>query len=332
MKYDLLSIGDPTIDTFLVIHDANVNCTIDKHVCQLCVNYADKIPVNQFFRFPAGNMPNNAIGASRLGLKVAVYGMVGNDDDGKWLMRELENEGVEARYLKVDPKRGTNSSTVVVFRAERTIFVWHERRQYQLPALPAAEWVYLTSMGPLESNLESFHRQVLGYLKSHPAKLAFNPGTFQLLMGAEALAPFLKRAEITILNKEETEELTKKETKDIKVLLRALKELGSKIVVVTDGTKGSFAYDGETYWAVGIYDLPVVERTGAGDSYATGFVAARHYGLSIPEAMRWGTFNAAHVVNKLGTTGKFGGIMGLLPKAELEKVCREHPELKVREI
>lgn len=325
-KYDLISIGDPTVDTFLKIHDGHVAISHKSSRRELHISYANKIPVDMFFRFPAGNMPNNAIGAARLGMTVVSYGEVGDDGDGRWIREELKREGVETRFVRTDEKRSTNYSSVLVFQKERTIFVWHQPRDYKLPVLPVSEWLYLTSMGPLNESLERLHRQILGYLKTRPTKLAFNPGTYQLMMGRECLSPLLQRTETCFLNKEETQELTGKNSSDIKVLLRAFKNLGPQTVVITDGPKGSYAYDGQIYLACGIYDLPVVERTGAGDSYGTGFMAAKHYNLPLAEAMRWGTFNAAHVV------GQFGGILGLIDKKTMVRVSSSHPELKVREI
>lgn len=324
--YDLISIGDPTIDTFLKIHDAHVACKLNRKDCQICIDYANKIPVDEFFRFPAGNMPNNAIGSVKLGLKTAVYGVIGQDSDGNWIKKELKKEGVETKFLRTDPKRPTNSSTVLVFQTERTIFVWHETRDYQLPALPQAKWVYLTSSGPMGEHLERLHREILGYLKSHEVRLAFNPGTHQLAMGVDPLRPFLERAEILLLNKEEAQQLTGRDTADIKTLLRALQDLGPELAVITDGPSGSYSFDGSNYFACGILDMPVVERTGAGDSYSTGFIAARFHGLDIPEAMRWGSFNSAHVV------GKFGGILGLIDQKKMLQTSLDHPELKVRKI
>ena len=95
---------------------------------------------------------------------------------------------------------------------------------------------------------------------------------------------------------------------------------------ITVGRTGCIVYGVGVYLACGILDQTVLERTVAGDSYGTGFFAARHYGLSVPEAMRWGSFNAAYVV------GRYGGILGLVRKAEMELVSKQHPELKVREI
>lgn len=325
MSLDLVSIGDPTIDTFLKLHDAHLSCKLHHQDCQLCLDYANKIPVEDFFKFPAGNSINNAIGSARLGLKTAFYGMVGRDADGEWIKDELAKEGVDTSYLRYDDHRATNASTVIVFQKERTILVWHQIRPYALPALATVKWVYFTSSGPLSPYLEKLHREVNGYLRSHPAKLAFNPGTYQLLMGRSELKPLLERTELMFLNKEETQELVGKKTDDIKLLLKSLHQLGPQIVVVTDGPNGSYAYDGTTYWACGIYDMPIVERTGAGDAYATAFTAARFHGLAIPEAMRWGTFNSAYVV------GQYGGVLGQLTKAKMDELSSNHPELKPKE-
>lgn len=324
---DLIVIGDPTVDTFLHIHEAHVAFNVDPEREQLCIDYANKIPVDSLFRFPAGNSVNVAISGARMGLKVAKYGMVGDDDDGRWIVKKLEEEGVDAHLMRTDKKKSTNYSTVIVFKHERTILIWHQDRDYQLPVLPPTEWIYFTSIGPMSKPFERIHKEVLGYLKSHDeVKFAFNPGTYQLMLGRSGLKPFLERCEVIYLNKEETQGLTGKDSSDVKVLMRAMHELGPKTVVLTDGPKGSYAFDGSKYWACGILDMPVVERTGAGDSFGAAFTIARHYGQSVPEAMRWGTFNSASVV------GHDGGVIGLLHKKEMNEFCKKYPKLQPKEI
>jgi hypothetical protein len=71
-KYDIVSIGDTTIDAFIELHEASVHCDINHTDCQLCLSYANKIPFEKLTVLPAcGNSANNAIGSSRLGLKDA---------------------------------------------------------------------------------------------------------------------------------------------------------------------------------------------------------------------------------------------------------------------
>jgi len=81
--YDIISIGDTTTDVFLEIDQATVNCTIKKEICQFCVDYANKIPVNKMFRlYGVGNAANSAVGSARMGLKTAIYTIIGKDMPG----------------------------------------------------------------------------------------------------------------------------------------------------------------------------------------------------------------------------------------------------------
>ena len=70
------------------------------------------------------------------------------------------------------------------------------------------------------------------------------------------------------------------------------------------------------------FDVPVVERTGCGDSYSTGFICALASGYDISTAMRWGTINAAFVLQKIGAQE------GLLKKNELLRILKDNPQFK----
>lgn len=304
---DLITIGDATLDVFLNLHEANVRCKAKTDECELCLNYADKIPVESMTRVPAaGNASNNAVGATRLGMKTAIVSVVGNDDTGETIMTYWKKEGLDTRFARIDKKRGTNYSTVLNFRGERTILVYHEKRDYRLPKnLPHAKWVYYTSMG---KGSEVLHRSLLAYLKKNGSRLVFQPGTYQLKLGIESLAPIMERSFIVIMNKEEAGRLVGNETKSMNELLSRVHAYGCKIAVITDGPKGAYAYDGKIFLEQAIFDVPVVERTGCGDAFATALMAGFHYGEALGEAMRWGTANSA---SKLGFIGPQKGLLTL---------------------
>ena len=320
MDYDVITIGDPTIDTFLKIHDAHLALTVQPEQTQLCIDYADKIPVDELHRMPAGNCVNSAVAAARLGLRVAVYGVIGDDAEGRSVVSDIQGEGVDTSLIAVDPKRSTNASTALVFRGERTLFVWHQPRRYLLPELPPALWIYFTSVGPRGAAVERLHRDLVGQLASHPSRMAFSPGTHQLRMGAQALAPLLRRSDLLLLNRHEACELTGVEGPP-KDQLKALSGLGPKVVVITDGPRGSFAFDGARFLRTGVWDVPVVDRTGAGDGYSSTLMAALLVGRPLEVAMAWGTVQAAYVV------GVFGATPGLLTRGRLQRAVAQHPEL-----
>ncbi|MCK9361276.1 carbohydrate kinase family protein [Patescibacteria group bacterium] len=319
---DFIAIGDSTLDVFLQISEASLSCQINKEQCLLCLQYAEKIPVESVVQIPgAGNASNAAVGASRLGLHAAIVSILGKDEIGKEIVEGWKREKVDTRYVTWDPKRGTNYSTVLNYKGERTILVHGERRQYRLPKLDGAKWIYYTSLGPGHEPLE---RQMLAHLKKHPAqKLCFNPGTKQLRRGLRSIKPVIARSDVFIVNKQEAELLLGDGERPIQALLVSLKHLCPGIVVITDGPKGSHATDGQTIWSLGIFAGPVVERTGAGDSYATGFVCALFMGLSIPEAMRVGTAQGWSVVQYIGPQ------KGLLTRAKAKAALKKFSKVKV---
>ncbi len=312
--FDLISIGDCTIDTILQIHDAEVNCSLHPDRCVICVNFADKIPVDSFHRKVAGNAANNAVGASRLGLKTAIYTILGNDGNGEFIRQTLIKEKVAPDYIVHDPKQETNASVVINFKGERTIFVYHVKRAYDLPSSAKTKWAYYTSVA---SHHEDLNRQVVNWVKKNKVKLAYNPGTFQLRAGFKKMKDILGVCEIIFVNKEEAARLVGAQY-DIRRYLLALRKLGPKIIVITDGKNGSYVFDGQKFWQMGIFNTPNIERTGAGDGFATGFLAALRYGKKIPMAMCWGSANSSAVIMKIGPQD------GLLTKRGIEEFHRKH--------
>jgi ribokinase len=321
---DLITIGDPTIDTFLKIHDAHLALTLQPGQTQLCIDYADKIPVDELHRSVGGSCVNAGVAAARLGLHVGVYGVTGSDAEGDSIRVDLEAERIDTSLLARDHRHTTNASTALVYRGERTLFVWHQPRSYHLPDLPRAAWIYFTSVGPHGPAVNRLHKALLCHLERNPCRLAFSPGTHQLRMGARALSPLLKASDLLLLNRHEARELTHVEDQP-KALLEALHRLGPKTVVMTDGTHGSFAFDGDLYLRTGVLPLPVVDRTGAGDAYGATVMVAVELGLPLAVAMAWGTVQAAHVV------GVFGATPGLLRRRRLQAAVNLHAELVAEE-
>ena len=314
--FDIIGIGDASEDVFLQLLEADVRKGTGSP--KLCMNYADKIPIGRVDRLIGGNSINLAIGMRRLGFRSAFSVILGNDEQGMKIVKALKADGVSTKYVKVDSKTMTNHSTILNLNAERTILIYHVNRKYKLPKLDRAKWVYYSSMG---HGFEAIHADLLKYIKKYDVKLGFNPGTHQLRK-PNAIKQFLRISDVILLNTEETQLLLKTKTNNFKELLMGLRNFNGKVVVVTDGPNGSYAYDGKDFYFQDIYDVPVVERTGCGDSYSTGFIAALMKGHDVPEAMRWGTVNAASVIQQIGPQP------GLIKYAALKKILSSHPRFK----
>lgn len=323
VPYDIITIGDATVDVFLKIHDASVQCSLDRRNCLLCFRYADKIPVEQFMQTPAaGNAANNAVGSARLGLSVALVTILGADEAGRVIQRELRRDGVALGYVTTDRRHGTNYSTVLNYQRERTILIYHAPRTYALPKLASSFWVYLTSMG---RGWERIAPALRRYLKRTGASLAFNPGTHQLRSARRTLHLLLAETSVLLVNREEAAFLlgTTPATAP-RNLLGRLRKLGPKTVVMTDGVEGSYALHEEGMWFTPASRVPTVEPTGAGDAFSTGFLAALLYGSGVAEAQRWGTLNAGSVVQHIGPQA------GLLTAATMRRMLKKYPTLVAR--
>src|SRR3989338_4272622 len=120
--------------------------------------------------------------------------------------------------------------------------------------------------------------------------------------GRKKLVGIYKRTEVFICNKEEAQRILEVNETDIKKLMKRLADLGPKIVVVTDGPAGAYAYDGKSAWFMPPYPdpKPPFERTGAGDAFSSTFVAALCLGLSVEEALPWAPVNYFFVVHYVG--------------------------------
>jgi len=323
-KYDLVSIGDTTIDAFIELHEASVHCGLDHSECQLSFSFADKIPYDNLTLLPAGNSTNNSVGSSRLGLKNAFITGIGDDDQGKQIVSTLASEGVDTQYIQVNKGVKTNFHFVLSFQGERTILIKHNKLVYKVPGNLDTDWIYFSSIG---AGNEKFHKDFSSFLKKKPnIKISFNPGTFQMRMGTSRLKEIYKRTEILFLNREEAALVTKIKTRDIKKLSKAMHGLGAKLAVITDGRDGSYASDGKTIWFIDAFSGPRIEATGAGDSYGTAFTAAIFYGKSVPEAMAWGTVNGGNVVMHVGPH------KGLQTRAQIETYLKKHPKFKAKQI
>ncbi len=325
--YDFLSIGDTQLDTvFVLSHDeAEIHCRVDTQACEIAFPFGSKLPAKEMHTMVAGNGANAAVSSSRLNGNTAFWSMLGDDEVADMQLKYFEQQGIAPKYIRKTPGSKSNRSTIISVGGERTILVYHDPMKYELPDdLPPAKWVYLTSMG---DGSETVFPKLAEYIQETGAKLAYQPGTFQLRVGAKVAEPILELAEYIIMNKEEAQLYTDLQTSSISELIDGLHRLGPKIVVVTDGTAGSYASDGSNKWFLGTRkDIPRIEATGAGDGYASAFAIALMKGETIPEAMRWGTFNAESVIQQYGPQA------GILDKFAMQKTLEANDDFQAKKL
>jgi ribokinase len=322
-QYDFVALGDIVVDAFIELNKdaADVSQDMDTGRYTLHMPFGSKLPYDNVVVVNAvGNSPNAAVSAHRLGLKTALVTNLGHDRYGKDCLEALRTEGVNTEYVKLHEGKETNYHYVLRYGPERTILIKHEKFPYSLPdfTLPP-RYLYFSSIG--EHGIPH-HHEIADYIKNNETKLVFQPGTFQIKLGKEALKDLYAVTEIFFCNKEEAQEILETTEQHIPTLLRKLKELGPVLPVVTDGPNGAYVVDADDQaWFMPMYPdpKPPIDRTGAGDSFASTFTAAIALGKSPAEALSWGPVNSMSVVQHIGAQA------GLLTQAQLLKYLAEKP-------
>ncbi|MEX2007581.1 MAG: carbohydrate kinase family protein [Candidatus Levyibacteriota bacterium] len=316
MRFDLIAVGNATIDEFLTLQNATEHIRLENG--ELRIKAGEKIPVDSCEFLLGGNAANVSAGVSRMGFNVALMAELGTDEFSEKIIDALRKENISDSLLKRNKNIPSSFSVILNFAKERTIFSQHLKKEHDFSFDNAeASWVYLTSLG---EDWRTPYQKTLDFVKKSGAKLAFNPGTPQMRAGKESISEIMQEAQILFLNMGEAIEMSNiihsassGQISNIENILKELKNLGPRAVVVTDAEKGSYLIDEQgKIVKYGIVEVEVVERTGGGDAYASGFMSAVLSGKNLEEAMSRGAKDASAVI------GKIGAQTGLLRKGEIK--------------
>lgn len=319
-EFDLIAIGDAVVDTFIRLDEGEEVWDANHITEKLCLSFADKVPY-EFAEtiYAVGNSANAAVSAARLGIKSSLISNIGDDQLGKDCLESLHSNSVDTSFIKVNQEMKTNHHYVLWFHDERTILIKHFQYPYEMPKVGKPKWLYLSSLG--ESSLD-FHSKIADYLETNPEiNLCFQPGTYQMRFGTETLKRIYQHSNLFFCNVGEAQRILKTEETDIKKLMQMMRGLGPKMIVITDGPKGAYAYDGNEFWFMKTYPdpKPPYERTGAGDAFSSTVTSALIMGKNMGEALEWGSVNSMSVVQDIGAQ------RGLLSPAKIEEWLAKKP-------
>lgn len=324
-EIEVLAIGDVVTDAFIKLLDDRAHTFEKDGTKYLAMPFGTKVPFDHAVVIKAvGNAANAAVSFAKFGIKSGLISNVGGDTHGRDILKALHDKKVDSRMVIVNPNKVTNYHYVLWYKEERTILIKHEEYDYHWPRFrdnDIPEWVYFSSIS--KNSLEKYHDFVEDWLEENPdVKLAFQPGTYQLEAGVDKLKRLYARTEVLVLNRQEAVQVSGGNIDDIQGLLDALHGYGPKIVCITDGPAGAYASDGTTKYKMPPYPdpAPPFERTGAGDAFASTFVAALIQGNNIEGALQWAPINSMNVVQHTGAQE------GLLTEHEISELLKKAPE------
>lgn len=266
----------------------------------LKIEFGSKNDVDDISFSTGGGATNAAVTFARQGLEVEFMGTIAHDTAGQAVLADLDNEGVDTTHISYSDKYHTGYSTVLIAQTgERTFLTYrgasahYDINNFDLDK-SKADWVYVSSMAGDMDVLDHIFRQA----KKLGKNVCYNPGKDELKKISK-LRPLLEDVDVLLVNKEEAQMIVDGETLE-ELVRKLLNKVG--VVIVSDGHKGVMASNGKTIVRAGMYeDVKVIDRTGAGDAFGSGFLSHWAAGKSLKDSVVFASANSTSVVTKIGT-------------------------------
>ena len=294
----ILCIGKATQDVFL--RDDEFDPHKEGKVAYTHLPLGAKLDIDEAHFTTGGNATNVAVTLARQGLQSRYMWVLGSHDPAsRAVLDELDREGVDAGYVKQrDDMRVSYSTVLLSTDGERTILNYHGDMPGTgeitngFDAFDGVNWVYPTSVGTFET-----FEAVVHEARKRGVKVMLNPAGSELAE-PEKLKALLEDVDVLCLNKDEMKLLV--EGDSLEELVRHGLNF-CPVVIVSDGPNGVCASDGKTIVSAGMYeDVPVIDRTGAGDAFASGFLSQWAMGKSLRESIVFASANSTSVVEQIG--------------------------------
>ena len=338
----IITIGSATMDVFVECEEANIVsvCTKDSNFDYMSYPYGAKIDISNFASNVGGGGVNTACNFGNLGFETSAIFKIGKDVYSEGILDFFKSQKVNLEHIVQNPETSTGFSIILVsFQGDRTVLAHRgangkiEEKDINFDAIKEADLIYIA---PLNGDSNKVLEPIVNFAHQNNIKICFNAGTTSIKRGFEHIKKILESAHVVVMNKEEASMATgitvRPDTKtekfshdvihqDIKKMLEALKIKDYQVVVITDGGKGAYAYEGKKFYYCPTFPSEVISTLGAGDSFASTFCGALYRnGKDVGNALMYASVQSASVVSKFSATE------GLLTFEEIEDRLASRPD------
>ncbi len=257
---------------------------------------------------PGGSAANTIYGLGKLNLKTGFIGALGSDPEGEIILNNFKSVNVDISRIAI--KNDQKTSTVHGFvdaNGERALYInpgannaliWED---IDIDFAKSSKMLLLTSFAD-DLQFELQNKLVENVDNDLEPQIIFSPGALYSKRGFGELASIIEHSYICILNSEEIKLLTGME---YELGAKKLIDKGVKIIAVTIGKDGCYITDGQKSFLERAQELSpseIVDTTGAGDAFATGFIYGFLQEAPLDQCGRLGNEVAAHCIRKMGAT------------------------------
>jgi ribokinase len=357
-----LTVGGAMVDSIAIIDSASIERMVMRNAdaSYLLLEEGRKTEAEEISTHPGGGAVNAAVSMARLGLDVSAIVKLGMDQRADVILAKLEGEGVSTRWIQRDARMPTGASVLIsshernaaifTFRGANTLLSMADIKREAL----SVDLVYISS---LSNQSADCFPELVAAAKAGNCRIAANPGVRQLTARGRAFLASVGSLDLLLVNRSEANALVPSLSamvgeggpslpfgpeEDIPDLIRrglasgafeislprffnALLEAGCGMVVVTDGRHGAFVGTGDKVVHCSTVPTDVIGTAGAGDAFASTFVALISLGWPLERTLKAATINSASVVRHADTQ------TGLMKLAELEEAAEREQRLGLRD-
>lgn len=252
---------------------------------------------------PGGSAANTIVGLARLGCSTSIIGKIAEDDEGDLIEYNLAVNGVYTNNLIYSESGSTGKCIGFVDKnGERCLYISPGvNDDIKIGEINPLNIMRCKIMHYTSFVGDSFNTQIELLEKlSKETLLSFDPGMLYVEKGFDELKPILERTDILLINESELRLLCNNDYDDLKELTLGLLDLGIDTVVVKQGSKGVFAINNSQECFVEAYECEVVDTTGAGDSFNSGFLYSFLKGYDLEKSCQIGNWVASKAIQGFG--------------------------------
>ncbi len=324
--FDVITIGKATRDAFFEGDFPFVRWPKAESGKAYAFPFGEKLEVKKVYFTIGGNAANASVTFAKQGFETACVTKTGADVSGEEIKRRLKKEGVGTRFITSDRNLPTAYSVLLLEKGERTILNYAgasgslSAGDFDMKKIKA-KWWYVSLPGDF-----GLFPRIVNFASKNGIALAFNPSGHHLKQRKNEILSLLDKLSFVVMNEEEASLLTGVSFRKKNAVFEKLSRRASGIVAITDGKKGATVSCGNFVYKAGVFkEKNLIDRTGAGDAFGSGFVSgllsrgitaknvASAKPFDIEYALRLATANATSVVEKIGATE------GILKRSEFER-------------
>ncbi len=300
--FDVITFGSATKDIFL---STKKGVVLEKDSFPtgkgICFSLGSKIRAEEIYFTSGGGGTNTAATFAKQGLAVAYCGKAGKDSAGEQILKELKKCGVDTRFVSLTSERPTNHSVILdIPEKDRTIFVYQGASDLLgSEDIPfdrlKTRWVYIA---PLSVCAEPVFYRILNHAIKQGVKVMANPSKNQLRDGR--IKSVLRDVDVLLLNMEEASILTNTPYNREEEIMKKVIDISGDVVIITQGVKGAVAHKDGVFYSGQPLSPEAVDRTGAGDSFGSGFLSKFIEETDVEKSLQLGIANSTACLQKKG--------------------------------